>query len=365
MLRRLAFVIRLLAVLAIGLVLWDAMVFRSGFYTRWLEPRSTAGATRDALRFTDKTYLAGRRNVLVLGDSRIGEGFSQTLADAGVAGSDLHFINAAISGTDPRVWYYLLRALDPTAERFAAIVLMVPYDPADQTWPIADYASDIAYAAPLLRLGDLATFPDSFDSADRIAQARRAILFPAQPLRSDIAALIDSPRSRLKHVRDFRKNYVGYQLHYAGRAEALPDLALDPQTLQPSTFDRVDPAKRDSIRNYFSAFDDKAPPAVLESNERYYRMWLTRIAEPYRARAAQVVIFQIPRGPWHGARAPTPQAKGAIADLAQSGLLTLLPGDSFVALEEPRYFFDTMHMNGAGRARFSPLLAQRVAEALH
>jgi len=53
-----------------------------------------------------------------------------------------------------------------------------------------------------------------------------------------------------------------------------------------------------------------------------------------------------------------------VADLIAAGTLMALPGDSFADLEQPRYFFDSLHMNRAGRERFSPRLAQFVAAAL-
>lgn len=345
---------------------WDALLFRSGLYYRWIEPRSTAGTTRSALQVVERTYEPGRRNVLVLGNSRIGEGFSSALADEAAAGSGLHFVNAAIPGTDPRVWYYLLRQVDPQAERFAAVVVTVPYDAGALAAAPADYPLDVAYLAPLLRLQDLLDFPASFDAAGMVQRARRAIVFPAQPMHEDIAALLAAPLQRLRDVRAWRRHHVGDVLHYGGRAEALPELELDPATRLPLDWQGREAELKPKLADYFAALSSPPKPSAQarQSSDRYYRQWLGRIARPYRAHGVPVIVTEVPRGPFHGAQAARPTPTGAVAELAAAGLLKVLPGDSFVDLEQPRYFFDALHMNRAGRERFSPRLAQLVAAAL-
>lgn len=361
--RLLGYVLAMVAVV-IG---WDALLFRSGLYYRWIEPQSTAGTTRSAIRVVDQTYDQGRQNVLVLGNSRIGEGFSPVLADEATAGTGLHFINAAIPGTDPRVWYYLLRQLDPRAERFAALVVPVPYDPGGTAAAPADYPLDVAYLAPLLRLKDFADFPSSFDDSALTQRARRAILFPAQPMRDDIAALLASPLQRRRDLRMWQWRHVGDVLRYGGRAEALPDLALDSGTLQPLDWQGREAELKPKLSGYFAALSPPPKPSgeARARNDRYYREWLRRIAGPYSAHAIPVIVIEVPRGPFHGTHAPAPAATGAVAELAAAGLVTVLPGGSFVDLEQPRYFFDSLHMNRAGRERFSPRLARLVAAALH
>lgn len=355
-----------LAIAAI-VVGWDALLFRSGLYYRWIEPRSTAGTTRGAIRVVEHSYDLGRRNVLVLGNSRIGEGFSSVLADEATKGAGLHFINAAIPGTDPRVWYYVLRQVDAQAEHFAAVVVPVPYDPETVAAPPADYSLDIAYLAPWLRLDDFLDFPASFDDPSLTQRARRAIAFPGQPMREDVAALLASPLQRRRDVSIWRRHYVGDALRYGGRAEALPDLALDPKTLQPLDWLGREAELKPKLSGYLAALASPPHPSAQARarNDDYYREWLRRIAQPYRAHGVPVIVIEVPRGPFHGAHAAVPAAAGAVAELAATGLLTVLPGDSFVDLEQPRYFFDGLHLNRAGREQFSPRLARLVATALH
>lgn len=346
-------------------MLWDASVFRSGFYMRWVEPASLAGATRAALMEVGTTYVSGRRNVLLLGNSQIGEAFSTRLAAQNASEGSLHFVNGSIAGSDPRVWYHLLREFDPDADRFSAVVLAVRYDVGEFVDTLADRAIDIGYLAPLIRLQDIALFPDSFDSPILRSQARRAIVFPTQSLQRDLFAMLASPMQRYKNVRVFDATSSESRALYPGRPNALPDLSVDPQRFEPVSWNGVDEKEKKGLENYFRTLQSAPPVSIVESNERYYRLWLSRIAAPYRAHGIPVVLIQVPRGPWYATLKPLDQPRGVVHDLIQSGIVQALPADTFTDLEYPKYFFDGEHMNRAGRERFTPRLVERLSALLH
>ena len=65
--------------IALPLIL-DQLVFR-GVYLSFLEPESTAGMTLLARSIQSSNYVPGKKNILILGDSRIGEGFSARIAN--------------------------------------------------------------------------------------------------------------------------------------------------------------------------------------------------------------------------------------------------------------------------------------------
>lgn len=364
-LRQLVLALRIVAVAFLAVFAWDSILFRSGLYGAWVEPQSRAGATRGALLKIDYNYSPGRRNVLVLGNSRIGEGFSQSLSDNATAQSSLHFINGSIAGTDPRIWYYLLRAIDPEFDRFSALVLPVHYDLLTNPESMADYAADIGFLLPLLKLQDINVLPASFNDAGLRSQARRAILFPTQPMRADLVAMLASPMRRFKRVSDFNKNYLASLMNYPGNPNALPEISLDPKTLEPISWDGVDEKWKAGLTDYFRWLRMVPSPATLDSNERYYREWLTRIATPYHAKGIPIYLVEVPRGPWLAPQANPLRPQGAIRELIDAGLVEALPGDTFVDLEYPRYFFDREHMNRAGRERFTPRLVERIAAMLH
>ena len=75
------------------------------------------------------------------------------------------FATVGLGGTTPRVWYYALRAVDPNAHNYAAIV--IPED--DYNEPdMYDYQSerevDLHYLLARLELRDLLDFPWTFQS---------------------------------------------------------------------------------------------------------------------------------------------------------------------------------------------------------
>ncbi|MFT3789722.1 MAG: hypothetical protein QM741_01320 [Rudaea sp.] len=364
MLARLSALLKLVAAVALILVLIDAVVFRSGWYAPWMEMDSTAGATVSnvlAIRhYTDPS----RRNVLVLGDSRVAEGLSAPTADAALGNGDLHFVNAAIPGTSPRVWNYLLRKIDRAVNRYAAIVLMVDYGP---TWggSFADSPLDTSHLTPLLRLTDFFDYPASFHDADERERARRAILLPLQAIRLDVLDFVAQPTKRLDEIHDTRPIWIDVLNKYEGHKEALPDLPIDAATGMPNDWGTDAATLKPKLESYFSDLRTPVDPATIEANIDYEREWVGRIAARYRAHGIPVIVFNIPRGPWHGSLVAPPQPNRALLELARAGSIDLLPGDAFVQFEKPQFFFDTLHMNHAGREAFSALLARKIAPLVH
>ena len=357
--------LRLCAAVAAILLLLDGALFRSGWYYGWLAPESTSGSVvGDTLaieRYRDPT----RKNVLVLGDSRIGEGFSAQIADDASERADLHFVNGAVAGSTPRVRDLLLRAVDPDARRFAAIVLMVDYDPGAALADLTNYPLDTSYVVPLLHLGDIASYPDSFTDPAQRERARRAILFPLQALHDDTLNFMLHPLHRAAAIVRDRPGWLDAVGHYLGHEEALPELPLDAQRGVPRDWDGVDAQLQRKLEDYARDARSRAAPALEAANEAYVRRWIGGVATRYRAHGIPVIVFVVPRGPWHQSLVPAPAPQGVIRELYDSGQLVALPGNAFVDLEQPRYFFDTLHMNRAGRERFSRELAHRVAGVVH
>jgi lysophospholipase L1-like esterase len=145
----------------------------------------------------------------------------------------------------------------------------------------------------------------------------------------------------------------------------VPDLPVDDLTAAPTDWSGVHATFKAELEGYFRRIRQRPDPVVHAANSRYYAEWLTRIASSYRAHGIPVLIFEVPRGPWHGQLKPAPAPVGEAAALVAANLVVALQGDSFVGLEQPRYFFDSAHMNREGRERFSPMLARRIADVLH
>jgi hypothetical protein len=141
----------------------DGILFRTGWYTRYLEPDSSAGTLESQLYWLRHTPPSGKPEVLVIGDSRIAEGFSSRVADA-VTDRHLQFWNFGMAGTTLRVWYYSLRAADPTRHRFAAIVMAIDnYSDADWFGLSEDRVTDQNFVVMQLGLSDCIDFASSMN----------------------------------------------------------------------------------------------------------------------------------------------------------------------------------------------------------
>ena len=103
----------------------DAMIFHSGLYVSMLAPASYAGRIAEITREEKERPPSALKEVLVLGDSRIAEGFSAALANELGSPAGLKFVSLAEPAASANTWYYMVREADPTTGRYWALV--IPY----------------------------------------------------------------------------------------------------------------------------------------------------------------------------------------------------------------------------------------------
>src|SRR5690349_11687072 len=97
-----------LAILLAGVVLCfllDALIFRTRFYARILDPHTSTGSVEFALS-TEAAREYWAKPVLMLGDSIMVQGFSPRVANWMQVARGYQFSSAAVPGTRERVWYY-------------------------------------------------------------------------------------------------------------------------------------------------------------------------------------------------------------------------------------------------------------------
>ena len=129
----------------------DALIFRTGLYTSILEPDSSTGLFELILRREHQAQSRHGRNLIVtLGDSRFA--YYPRVANQQTAATGFAFRSAGVAGTNARAWYCMLRDLDPTRDRYRAIVFGVEdYDDEDGAYDISDDLSALHYVAARLR----------------------------------------------------------------------------------------------------------------------------------------------------------------------------------------------------------------------
>jgi hypothetical protein len=97
----------------------------------------------------------------------------------------------------------------------------------------------------------------------------------------------------------------------------------------------------------------------------YHRAWFGRILDRYRGSRPKIIFVRL-------ARAPIPRPDGlvwkksaTIRDFASSLPNVLLCDEhAFDSLEHPELFRDALHLNRAGIALFSPMLAEDISRML-
>lgn len=329
-------------------------------YTQWLEPNSTAGTVMLAATQIEKKYVPGKKNILVVGNSRVGEGFSEQVANAAIDNEKYNFISLGLPGTTPRIWFYVLKKLDPQAVKFHAIYLMAENyrDTAEENYN--DREIDTAYLSAILALGDIASYPASFEDPKKVSAAFYSVLFPIMPLQNDLTKFIANPRARIKAVRLWRKDFVTWTAGYNGRDERLPLLENIQQT--EAVIAQLPEEKKSVMKWYFDAV--KHCDQEYLHSFRYNSRWFGDISASYANRAVRVGVFMIPRGPYHQQMGCNSTLNGSLKLLEEKNRLTLVPADLTLDLEQPEYFFDHLHVNAAGRKIFSARLATAIVNQM-
>jgi hypothetical protein len=352
---------KLFLMTAVLFILLEGLVFRTGFYARYIEPSSSAGMLESTLHNERTRPLFGRDEVLVTGDSRIAEGFSNKVANNSCTKGDYYFGCAAVPGATPRCLFYLLRDLDPTRKRYRAIVLGVEdYDDANDYEDLADRLGDLHYCIIRLRYSDIFEFASSFSTARRRFEAFRGSLFKGITLQPDLLAFLEQGRKRLSDAAAWREHGREWSYDYQGHESDVDGINVDWEKRAIEFPAKVPVAVRQSIS------DKLFGPIAPQSRElgKYRLLWFGRILDLYRNSNTKLIFLEFPRGP---VVPPVPRVQPlshSIRDLGRNRGAILLPDNLFEPLERGRFYFDSAHLNAQGRVQFSRMLANSIRATL-
>jgi hypothetical protein len=348
-----------LAVVIGGYVLAECVLFRSGFYVRFLEPESSTGSFERTFRDEAERKPSGKKEVLVLGSSRLAEGFSSRLANEYKPADGYLFINCAVPSAGARVFYYLVRDLDPHRDRYAAIAIPIDdYDDPDDYEDVADRASEMRLVINRLRFTDILPYTLSFTTWKSRREVLRGALFKGSTYQLDLADFIEHPTQRLTRVKDFREHGADWAYAYNGMDRTLAGMNVDWANRR-VTFPPGVP--EDQQRFLESAFFSR--PKQFGRTRAFEVRWLGPLVDLYRGSKTRIVIFEPPRGP-----APRPSAHlpwTAIDELRKRSWVTIIDRSAFEGLEKSELFGDHVHLNISGRKLFSPMLADAVKAVAH
>jgi hypothetical protein len=335
----------LLGVLAF--VVLDGVLFHTRLYTSILAPDSYAGRLAPIIRAEKQRAPSGLKEVLVLGDSRIAEGFSAAVADELGSSAGLKFVSLAEPASTIVIWHYILREVDPTAQRYSAIVIPygVGYEP--------DTAEDlrISMAAPMLRYGDCFRFASAFHQWSARFRAFTACILRGSAYQSDIVDLLQHPVRRLRSIQ-LEPGRLRSRAAYEGRDSDIAGTSYDPRTREISFPPNLTEAQRQVIKQSLKP----RPELEKEHFVKLQRAWIQRIFEHYSNSSTAIVLTPVPRSPFGAFAGGSVTGDPAFPTALAKRAAFSLPEQTFDFLEKPEYYFDGYHLNSKGRRRFTERL---------
>lgn len=345
---------------ALGVCLFfatDAAIFRSGWYSPYLEPNSSAGMMQLTLR-RERMHQAEWKEPLVLtmGDSRMN--YSPKLANEYLAskGHNFRLTHGGVAGTNPRIWHYTLRELDPTARRYKAIVFPVDsYDDEDTYIDFTDYPLDVNYLSLLLRWSDVPAYPQSYTTPKHALEAWKACLFKGAALQPDILALLAAPSKRFEEAKVTRDWWPNGSYEYLEEEKNVAGLSVDWATRTATIPPGVDRQVVETV-----LLKPTAPQTGKYGN--YRRRWFEEIFKRYAGSPTRFIFVMLPRGPV--VRPTVPTVSHSIREFASRPGVTLGDEHRFEVLEKPELFKDALHMNRAGSTLYGQMLADDLARML-
>ena len=333
----------------------DGAIFHTRLYTSILAPDSYAGRVAVLTRVEKERSASGLKEVLVLGDSRMAEGFSTKIADELGSAAGLKFVTLAEPASTANTWYYMLRNVDPTAERYWAIV--VPY--AIGYEPTSAESLRISMAAPLLRYGDCFTFASAFQQWSGRFKAFTACILRGSAYQNDVADLLEHPIERVELIKK-EPAMVHARAVYKGRDYDMVGTSYDPSTGQMTFPPRLTEAQREAIRKSLL----QPSQSEMQYSLRLQRDWIPRILNRYSKSATAIVLTPVPRGPFAELPAFSVAQSAAFPEEKAHRTVFSLPQQTFEFLEKPDYYFDAFHLNARGRDKFTERLVTELVAHL-
>jgi len=328
----------------------DGALFHSGLYVSILAPSSYSGRISRITRAEKERVSSGLKEVLVLGDSRIAEGFSATLANELGLPAGLKFVSLAEPAASANTWYYMVREVDPTTRRYAAIVLPygIGYDP-NSADPLR-----ISMTAPLLRYGDCFHFAFGFQRWSGRFRAFIACILRGSAYQDDVADLLAHPVARMTSIRQADKMHSGRE--YKGRDYDLVGTSYDAATGQVTFAPKLTEAQRLAFRRSLI----QPSQSDTEYSLKLQRDWIPRIVDRYLHSPTAIVLTPLPRGPFLELGGFSGGYESVLPSSVVESTRFSLPAHVFEFLEKPENYFDAFHLNAKGRRKFTETLVSEV-----
>jgi hypothetical protein len=336
----------------------ELLFFHTGLYSSVIEPGSSTGFMELQLRNEIRRSKPNRNQVLAVGHSRMA--LLPRVVNEMQPGTGYTFATVGLGGTTPRIWYYSLRAVDPTARNYAAIVIPTDdFNEPDTYDHQSERETDLHYLIARLGFQDLFELPWTYQSNQLKWVAFRDILLKGFVYKRDFLEFLEHPLARIAKARYYASDSAGWYYGYGGVDKNLAGLEVDWPRKTMRFPDRIPEDERKQIEG--TMFSRLPPDAGRET--AYLRYWYGRILDHYRGSGTKIFFLRVPRAPVSPPD-PAPKINSAVRQIASQPDVVVLDEHLFDQLEHPALFWDALHLNREGSERFSRMLATEIRRVL-
>jgi hypothetical protein len=336
----------------------EGIFFHTDIYSSIIEPVSTTGGMELQLRNEIRRPKLDHNQVLAVGHSRMA--LLPRIVNEEQPPTGYTFASISLGGTTPRAWYYDLRAVDPDARTYAAIVIPTDdYNEPDSYADESDRESDVHYLLARLELRDVLDFPWTFHDKKLQWEMVRDILLKGTLYKRDFIDFLEHPRERVAKARLYAAGSAGWYYGFRGNETSLAGAEIDWQHRTMKFPDRVPTDQRKEIESV--VFSSHPPDQGRET--AYLRYWYGRIIDRYRGSNTKLIFMRVPRAPTSPPDAPS-KLNSAVRQIASQPNVIVLDERLFNQIEHPGLFQDGMHLNRSGMEQFSKILGAEVRRVL-
>jgi hypothetical protein len=342
----------------IGFWAVEFALFHTDAYYTILKHDSSTGSVETYVRNELRRNRSASPQVLTIGDSRMS--FLPRYANELKTG--YQFATIALAGSTPRDWYYMLRGVDPDANRYSAIVIaMTDFEDAEIWEDYSVRASDLYYLIGRLKYSDIPYFAKSYQHDPKLEWAAvRGIVLKGLIYKRDFQDFLLHPVGRLDMARLARKDSYLWYYDYVGTDSNMEGVVVDWTNRTVTVPPGFTEAQKAACELQFLA--PRAPYTGVRS--AYMHQWLGKIYEHYRGSKTRLIFLYLPRGPIVRPDQPELNPHSSVRELALQTGVILMPERFFESIERPALFHDEMHMNGPGSAEFSRMLGKEISRTL-
>jgi hypothetical protein len=338
----------------------DVVLFRLPVYCQFVKPNSFTGALVQRCQLAAEKQKESTPLVALVGDSRMREGFSAKIFDQVAAGQAMpdRALNLTVSGSTLRVWYYLLKHVDPNCRAFKMIVVGLPsFWDEDYSSELANAKLDLQLSLPVLKAIDTPEFVESFEDGNVRNDVLLGAVLKLYGYRRDVKNFALNVSDRLAERADADRYWEKSDYLYEGDKNSLAGIRI----VNHNELANVPPCLEQAKVDRLKAIVFPGPPNPEFWRRHYLQYWLNRLAQRYADSSTKIVLVCIPNKPLP-VQDLRPHINKTISDLAKYPNVRVLPEDTFASLNKPENFSDDIHLNVGGRRQFTQMLSEKLLD---